>query len=499
MRFLFSIPRLVMRVSGARSLSGSSFNDFVAQFVKNIIIASKIPEDDESTSLCSSTPILPLPLCFKDLVEESCIDPKSAIRYYQSRSVLGISDLQVATLNHYAKKGIDVSDAKCLFTPSEHDVVKMMIKMLKKQGGSVIMTIPTFGLFFNAFFNYKIPINLAKLTKDTDWKLTPKILRDTLLAADNPGLLVFINPDNPTGKSYSKEEIEALADEILSYNEQRKKEGKRPLLVLNDEASRRIKFTEGELFSLASVKGMEEYAITSSTSSKDLAPGLAISHAIGPRSVIDSMLDAMREKKIPDILSTDRGANYISQYFLAAILSGRFKTEFEDHVEKSIAIYADNLGVIGETIDDINEGLQDKFKDILGKRNFLDIVVMPDGGLQCLIQARGIYGLEFPDGYKHLSNPAQRTINSSVDLVYYLQETAKVRLLPGEMFGFDGHEMMFRVTISKDKEVLQDAFGRIKKSLDDLSLGRQSSVHPLSEITLYKSAKVSKDSGISIN
>lgn len=67
-------------------------------------------------------------------------------------------------------------------------------------------------------------VELLPLTTQTQWKLTPNILRETIQALNtrNPTskveMLLFLNPANPTGVVYSQEEINGLADVLVEEN-----------------------------------------------------------------------------------------------------------------------------------------------------------------------------------------------------------------------------------------------------------------------------------------
>ena len=143
----------------------------------------KFPEPSiggNKISLMASVPVLPPPPSVAKFLSKSCTHPSSEIIYYRSRSVFGTEDLQKETLKYYQATGINVENCKPLFTPSEHDLIALLAKHLVKNKQSAIMTVPTFGLFFNALERNNVKVNLAKLTEENDWKLTPQILRSIL-------------------------------------------------------------------------------------------------------------------------------------------------------------------------------------------------------------------------------------------------------------------------------------------------------------------------------
>ncbi len=458
---------------------GHRVNASAQKFIENLA-KSTSNTSGETTSLVASVPILPPPASVSKALSESCNDAESEICYYGSRSSFGAEKLQNATMQYYKKSGFKVDGSRPIFTHSEHDLVLILAKKLARDNRSAIMTVPTFGLFFGALVREGVNVNLAKLSQDSDWKLTPEILRNALSAEENSnsGMFFFINPDNPTGKSYSKQEIEGIAQEFLGYNDWRKSKGKDLMMVFSDEASRRIMLNSNkDFFSLGAVQGMEEFTFTSSTSSKDLAPGIAISHAVGPKEIIEELLSPYDGKILPDMLTADRyGPSYPSQYLLTEIFNGTYQKDFDDHLEESVKIYIKNLESITNFVDEINSKLEKKFGESANKEKFLELVTKPDGGLQCLIQAKGLLGMNFPQNYQHKLNFSQRKIEGGIDLAEYLQETAGVKILTGEYCGFDKEEMMFRVTISKEPKILEKAFNQILNSLERLDSGLENCV-----------------------
>lgn len=447
------------------------------------VLQTSVPSAIEKTgvtSLCSSVPVHRPPEFVGDIIAKACIGDKSEIQFYSSRSCEGTAGLQREIKKYYHAKGLKTPNQKAIFTNSEHNIILMLIDFLKHETGSVIMTTPTFGLFFNSFFNREIDVNLVKLSKKDDWKLTPKTLSQALQKDEYARVFVFINPDNPSGKSYSKSELEALAKEFISHNQERKKQGKPPLILFCDEASRRIMLNPKEEFcSIATIAGMEEFTLTVSTSSKDLAPGLAICHGFGASWIIDKLLTQERTT-LPDVLASDRfGPSYPSQVLLEEIFSGRYQAQFDAHLEESIKVYRRNLDIISQSLQNLNSTLKTKFGES-PNGEYIEISTMPDGGLQCLIQACAIRGMSFAGGFESQESSeegAEKTvIKNSFDLVRYIEKVAKVRLLHGELCGFEGEEMFFRVTISKDNERMKEVFDRISSALEQLTPSNENEV-----------------------
>ncbi|XP_022100531.1 uncharacterized protein LOC110984548 [Acanthaster planci] len=108
------------------------------------------------------------------------------------------------------------------------------------------------------------------------WKLTPRILEKTILesGASKNHLLIFCNPDNPTGISYSEAELMALSGVLRKYN----------VVVLSDEIYGHTQY-QGDFLSLA--KYYPEGTIISSGLSKCFsAGGWRCGYSIYPKELV---------------------------------------------------------------------------------------------------------------------------------------------------------------------------------------------------------------------
>jgi aspartate/methionine/tyrosine aminotransferase len=198
---------------------------------------------------------------------------------------------------------------------------------------------------------------------------------------------------------------------------------------------------------------MEDFTLTAWSLSKDQAPGLGVAIGIGPQWLIER------------VRNEDTGPPFAMQQGAAAMFDRRNKLRFDGHYAEANQIYSKNIALVKDAITLLNLFLT----NAAGRKPLVGYDSTPDGGFQFVFNAKGLLGAEFPSGYTHIPNPSQKHIESSLDLAWYLRETAKVEFIPGEGFGFDGRDMMFRMTIGKREEVLRTAFGRVSEELSKLS------------------------------
>jgi aspartate/methionine/tyrosine aminotransferase len=246
---------------------------------------------------------------------------------------------------------------------------------------------------------------------------------------------------------------------FIAHNERRKSENKPPLFVIADEVARNVILDPAQEFvHIGSLPGMEDFTLTAWSLSKDQAPGLGVSIGIGPKWLIER------------VRNDDTGPAFAMQCGAAAMFREVYEERMIKHYQESNIIYVENLHLVKLAIKSLNSALCDKLPDGQ-KANFFGYEESgPDGGFQFVFDAKGLLGAKFPDGYKHIPNSSQTHITSSLDLAWYLRETARVEFIPGEGFGFDGEEMMFRMTLGKRQEQLGLAFRRVGEELLKLSI-----------------------------
>ncbi|WP_025730311.1 pyridoxal phosphate-dependent aminotransferase [Atopobacter phocae] len=99
-----------------------------------------------------------------------------------------------------------------------------ILMALLNPGDEVIIPTPFFSPYESAtIMNNGRPVFVD--TSATDFKLTPELLKATLVAHPKARILMLNYPSNPTGVSYTREEIKALAEMIKTTE----------LLVVSDE------------------------------------------------------------------------------------------------------------------------------------------------------------------------------------------------------------------------------------------------------------------------
>ncbi len=122
-------------------------------------------------------------------------------------------------------------------------------------GDEVIMFEPFYGYHLNILRMCKAKIRYIRLSPP-DWQFDHNRLKD--LFSDKTKAIILNTPSNPTGKVFSRPEVEFIAELCQKHN----------TLAISDEMYEYILYDDNEHVSIGSIPGMEDFTITISGFSK---------------------------------------------------------------------------------------------------------------------------------------------------------------------------------------------------------------------------------------
>lgn len=304
-----------------------------------------------------------------------------------------------------------------LVTPGVKQALFNLFSVLLTQDTDELL-VPTPAWFgFHELMKYsKGKLVTIKTLPDQKYNLTPEALEAAL--TENTRILLLSNPANPTGRIYTRQELEALLEVAARYPN---------LYIISDEIYDLVTYGE-PVTSLLSCQGKADRCIVINGFSKSFA---------------------MSGWRIGYILAADHVIAMCSD-FQKSTLSGL--SEFvQDGAEAALQFAADDLPA--------------KLAILKSNRSILA------GGLN------QIPGLNFfhPDGayyifadfsaYLNRTTPTDELLSSSIALCSYLKEKYKLELSPGDYFGAPGFA---RLSFAIEQTDLEEAIIRLKTALASL-------------------------------
>lgn len=232
-----------------------------------------------------------------------------------------------------------------------------------------------------------------------------RITRDMLEAkvTEKSKMLVMCNPCNPTGRVFTKEEIELIADFVFDHD----------MLLVSDEIYEKLLFDGRKNYSPAAIEKVNDRVITINGLSKSHAMmGWRVGYSVANASLTQSMMK-MQE-------STVSTSNSISQ--MAAITA----FDCEDYVQYMVEEYQKRR-------DYLYEGLN---------------------AIKCItcLKPEGTFYMFFKVDYKGMN---------SFELSDYILEKANVLVVPGDVYG-EGGEKCIRFSFATSMEDIKIALKRLQ-------------------------------------
>jgi aspartate aminotransferase len=211
-------------------------------------------------------------------IKQACIDALNEGLVHYS-DLLGLSELRDALATRYKSfNKMDITPEQILITNGATHASFAAILSAVDPGDEVIVLDP-----FYPQHNSKIRLAGGKiitvaLDKGRDFHIDINALKNAV--SSRTRMLVLINPANPTGAMYSREELMELSEFCQDHN----------LIVLSDEVYEFNTYDGAEHISIASLPGMNERTITVSAFTKAYAmDGWRIGFAVAPVNMIADM------------------------------------------------------------------------------------------------------------------------------------------------------------------------------------------------------------------
>ena len=291
----------------------------------------------------------------------------------------------------------------------KHVIYNAMMATLNK-GDEVIILAPYWVSYPDIVLLAGAKPVIIECSEDQGFKLNPKNLENSI--TNKTKWLILNSPSNPTGASYSENEIKKLA-EVLKKNSH--------VHILSDDIYEHISYEGFKFFTIAQIPELKERVLTMNGVSKSYAmTGWRIGYAAGSKEII---------KAIAKIQSQS--------------------TSNPSSVSQAAAVEA--LNGTQNFIIERSKAFQERRDFVVSELNKIDGIncLKPEGAFYVFPSCKDLLGKKDNKG---------NVLKTDNDFVQSMLENAGVAVVQGSAFGLDG---FFRISYATSMENLKKALIKI--------------------------------------
>jgi len=353
-----------------------------------------------------------------DNVKKAAID---AINngYTGYTAVDGIIELKEAIKNKFKQQNnLDYKTSEIIASVGGKQVIYNALMASLNPGDEVIIPAPFWVSYPDITLLCGGVPKIVNCSEANKFKLTASQLEDAI--TEKTKWLIINSPSNPTGSSYTEDELKELASIIEKHPN---------IMVMSDDIYEHICYDGFTFNTIATIAPkLKERILTINGVSKAYAmTGWRIGYAAGPEKLIKAMAKVQSQ-------STSNPTS-IAQYAAVEALNGT-----QQYVKDRCVAFQKRRDMVLDMIDDI-EGISS---------------IKPEGAFYIFASCKDLIGKKTESG---------ELINNSNDFASYLLEDALVAVVPGIAFGMEDY---FRISYATSENDLTEAFKRIKQSCEKL-------------------------------
>lgn len=347
----------------------------------------------------------------------------------------GIAELRNAVSGFLKEwEGIEYASNEILIAAGGRPLIYTIFKAIVDKGDKVIYATPSWNNNHYVHMTEGVHCMIEATPENNFMPLAADI------APHLPGatLICLCSPQNPTGTTLSKEELEKICDLVIEENKKRS-ENKKKLYVMYDQMYWTLTYGHTKHYNPVSLRTeMKEYTIFVDGISKVFAAtGVRVGWSLGPAHIIGKMKailshlgawSPMAEQKAAAKFLTEKES--IEKYLV------HFKAEVEERLRK---IYDGFIGLK-------NEG-------------FAVNAVSPQAAIYLTVQFN-LAGKTIKDG---------KVLKNQSEVTDYLLSEGKLAVVPFYAFGADKESPWYRLSVGTcKKEEINEMLGKLKEALNKL-------------------------------
>ncbi len=347
----------------------------------------------------------------------------------------GNLDLREAISNFVKhQQNLDYTASEIIVASGGRPLIYSLYRTIVDPGDKVIYSVPSWN---NNHYSHFVDAHHVSIetTEKSDFMLTADDLKPHIKGAT---LLSLCSPQNPTGTTFSNDELIKICDLVIAENKSRLS-GEKLLYVMYDQMYCSLTFGGIVHHNPVSLRPeMKAYTVFVDAISKVFAAtGVRVGWAMGPSAVIGKMKSMLTH--------IGAWAPMAEQKAVAKFLLKN----------KDIEVYLANFkSEINERLIEIYNGFQ-KLKE----EGFLVNAIVPQAAIYLTIQ--------FDLVNKKTSGGL--TLNSQSDVTAFLLNKAGLAIVPFSAFGASSSSSWYRLSVGTcRKEEIGPMFEMLRKALNDL-------------------------------
>jgi len=375
--------------------------------------------------------IFPIPALLEQLIIEAYKEHYTT--YPAAEGILELRQAVAAFIKE--RQGLEYNENEIQVSCGGRPLIYTIFRTLVDPGDKIIYAVPSWNNNHYTHLNEAEHVAIDT-TPENNFMPTAKDIAPYLKGA---ALLCLCTPQNPTGTTLSKEELENICHLVVEENN-RRGDGEKKLYVMFDQMYGMLTFGNTEHHDPVSlVPAMRDYTIFVDGISKAFAAtGVRVGWSFGPAPIIAKM-----------------------KAFISHI--GAWAPMAEQH---ATAHFLTNTKAVDEYIAPFKKGIETRLRSIynglmeLKGKGFPVDAITPQAAIYLTIQLN-LAGKTTKDG-KLLTNQA--------DVTDYILSEAKLAVVPFYAFGAGQQSPWYRLSVGTcTEEEINDMLGKLQQALEQLT------------------------------
>lgn len=332
------------------------------------------------------------------------------------------------------EEGLDYSISEILVASGGRPLIYTVFRAICDKGDKIIYAVPSWN---NNHYTHFVGGEHIVIEAKAENNFMPTA-SDLKPYISDAVLISLCSPQNPTGTTFRKEELEAICDMVIEENK-RRAEGQKKLYVMFDQMYWHLTFGEIKHYNPVSLRPeMRDYTIFIDAISKVFAAtGVRVGWSMGPAAVINKM---------------------------KAILThiGAWAPMAE---QKAVAYYLGNRGAIHKYLAHFKSEIEERLRRIyngfvgLKKEGFSVDAIAPEAAIYLTIKI-DLAGKVTSD---------EKMLATQADVTAYLLNNAGLAVVPFYAFGAEKNTPWYRLSVGTcKKEEIDEMIDKLREALISL-------------------------------